>query len=110
MKSLSQILPLAGAVGWFLFTFTLSLGKQSALRALLWTLCYWFVATDAIAIVAGTLSPIIRQQMTGLRFICFFVLLPYFLCGLRVYWLVRKAKRSHISSPEPSHATNPPVA
>ena len=89
-----------GGIGWFLFTYTAALGgAMSAARVLVWTVFYWFIALDCVAVLFGILSPVVRHAGVGWRFVAFFVVLPYLLSLLRVWWLRRRRQVSAPASP-----------
>jgi hypothetical protein len=94
MIHLPLLLLLTGGVGWFLFTYLAALGEKGALRALFSTLFCWLIALDSFAIIGGAIWPIARQHITGLYGVLFFVLLPYVLSCLRIYWLRKHPKRA----------------
>ncbi len=79
-----------GGIGWFLFTYVLALGgSMSATRVLVRTVFYWFIAFDIVAVLFGVISPLVRHVGIDWRFVAFFVVLPYLLSFLRVWWLRR---------------------
>jgi len=105
MIDLPELLLLVGSVGWFLFTYLAALGEKGALRTLLWTLFYWLLSVDPIAIVGGMIWPLARQHIAGLHGLLFFVLLPYVLSGLRIYWLRNHPRRAIEARPKPRAST-----
>jgi len=94
MGDYPPLLIFAGGLGWFLLTYVLGLGKKGPLRTLIWTDFYWFIAVDCLATLWGMMGPVVSKAVregNGFRVACFWVLLPYFLSGCRLYWLKRHA-------------------
>ena len=80
-----------GSIGWFLLTYSLGLGgSKSAARVLVWTVFYWFIALDCVAMVLGIAAPFAHRFGVGWSFVSFFVVPPYLLCALRLRWLRRR--------------------
>ena len=93
-----------GGVGWFMLTYVLGLGgSKSAGRVLVWTVFYWLIVVDPIAIVFGIAGPIVHRTGIGWRFVVLFVALPFLLCVLRLRWL--RARRPGGAPASPSIPT-----
>ena len=89
-----------GGVGWFLFTYVAALGgSMSAPRVLVWNVFYWFIALDCVAVLFGIIGPLVRHVGIGWRFVAFFVVLPYLLSFLRLWWLRRHRRIAAPASP-----------
>ena len=89
-----------GVGGWFLLTCSLALGgSMSAARVLVWTVFYWLIGLDALAVPFSIATSHVHHVGVGWRFVVFFIVPPYLLAVFRLRWLRRRRQTSAPASP-----------
>ena len=94
MNDLPQILLITAGLGWFSLTYALSLGKKGFVRTFVWTVFYWLILLDCLAIMGNMVWLAMRLHITSPLLLCSFVILPWALCGCRFYWVLRRSRRT----------------
>ena len=108
--------------------FILAIVKNAPLRPFMQAAVNWLLVKGEVSIPGGLLRcailmlcfnvhwltrpmwSLLRQRMTGFWTVSLFVLLPYALCGLRIYWSISRARRFPRSSDESnSPGPHPPA-
>jgi hypothetical protein len=95
MRDFTHWLLLIGTVGWLLLAILLQVGRKSVFWAFVRTLFASIILMDVWSVSWGIIAQVLRKGTiansgSGRLLVFSFIILPYLLSGVRLYWLSRR--------------------